>query len=58
MDYATVQLKDARSRESHPSETLVGGIYLYSDGVTLVNAFNQKIDENGNILDTIPLPHR
>ncbi len=38
----------------NPNETIPGGKYIHTSGV-LVNAFGQPIDEDGNILDEIPL---
>ncbi len=37
-------------------QTIPGGKYLYTDGKTLVNCWNQPIDENGKVLDENPLP--
>lgn len=39
-----------------PTETIPGGKYYTADGKTLVNALNQPIDEEGNVLDETPLP--
>jgi hypothetical protein len=47
-------VEEAVSPPLRLDETIPGGHYYTADGV-LVNCWNQPIDEDGNILDEMPL---
>lgn len=48
------KLEEPRPQFTTPEP--LGGRFWATDGKTLVNCWNQKIDEEGNVLDPTPLP--